>query len=212
VTAEQIIGLSLARTRVGAISSAARSTSRVAEGSVESLAIWRAIPLLVLLATGCGQKPVRDNRGVLPPSGIQDKVLVKASYSNAVTEAERDLPTDEWKELPWRFNYSRFQRECTVARQMLEEITPELKRMSVTQLVRSLKVTSSFAPDDFVGVAGCLYESGAAAIIAEIQSRPRTELSVLPSLADQWLHVWEGPQGPGDSLDTVIHYRILKDR
>ena len=49
-------------------------------------------------------------------------------------------------------------------------------------------------------------------IIAEIQSRPRSELTALPSLADQWLDLYEGPQGPGDSLDFVIHYRILKDR
>lgn len=174
--------------------------------------MWRLVPFLVLFVSGCGEKPGRDTRGVLPPPGILDHTLVKASYSNTIAEAERDLPTDEWNDKPWRFNVTRFHREWAVAQKMLEEISPELKKMTVAQLVRSLKVTSRFAPDDFGGVAGCVYESGNAAIISEIQSRPKEELGVLPSLADPWLDVWEGPQGPGDSLEIIIHYRILKDR
>ena len=171
--------------------------------------MWRAIPILVLLAWGCAAP---HQRGALPPPGILDKALHKAAYADAIRQAERDLPTDEWHDTPWRYNITRGQREWAVARQILAEISPEAKKMSVTQLVRSLKVTSRFAPDDFGGVAGCVYQSGNAMLIAEIQSRPESELKVLPSLTDEWLDLYEGPQGPGDSLDFVIHYRILKDR
>jgi hypothetical protein len=171
--------------------------------------MWRIFPILIALVCGC---TATHPRGTLPPPGVLDRVVSNAAYADAIKQAERDLPGDEWIGPPMRHNASRSRREGAVAQGMLAEVSPELKRMSVTQLVRSLKVTSRFAPDDFAGVAGCVYQSGNAMIIAEIQARPKSELKVLPSLGDQWLDVYEGPQGPGDSLDFVIHDRILKDR
>jgi hypothetical protein len=99
-------------------------------------------PFLFLLADDCGGKPASDNRSVLPPPGILDKILIKASYTNAGAEAERDLPTDEWKETPWRHNYTRVRRVCRRSADARGRINPELKKMSVTELVRSLKVAS----------------------------------------------------------------------
>lgn len=164
------------------------------------------IIILCLVLCGC-TSPHRP--AAASSRGILDEVLAKPAHASAVQQAERDLPADEWEDTPYRHNVSRFQRESAVALAMLRETAPKLKKMSVTELVRSLKVTSRDDLGGFNGVAGDVFEWGNAMIIAEIQLRPKEELKVLSGLAEENVVVYEGTQGPGDTLAMLIHSRLL---
>jgi hypothetical protein len=146
---------------------------------------------------------------------ILDRVLTKADYSNAIVQAERDLPGDEWREKPWRHNVSRTQREYSVGGRMLAEIKPGLKAMSVTELISSLKVApypEGALTNKYEGVAAYVYMNGNEAIIGEIKSRPTNELQVLRTLAIPKVEVYEGPQGGMTVLDEIIKYDILGEK
>jgi len=165
----------------------------------------------MLLLCTCDKKPSqpppRARTHPWPP--LFDQALARPDFSNAVSQAERDLPDDRWEDKPGRFNASRGQREMKVTEMILHDIKPKLKQLSVTELVRGLKVLPYPSIESFPGVRQYLYAWGNAVIINEIKSRPTNELSVLPGLADDTLQVFDGDQGQGLSLAEVIFIEIL---
>ena len=187
--------------------------AHAAVAQLDSLAIMRgALIITALLLCGCGPSNRQTESSVIAQPTILDEVLAKPEYAEAIKQAESDLPADERRDKPWPINDSRSRRESSVAQKMLAEIQPRLERMSVTELIRSLKVTPRLSGASFEGVSADVYSGGNRMIIAEIQSRPKYELAVLPSLADASVDVWEGIQGPGATLAELIHYRILHDK
>jgi hypothetical protein len=121
------------------------------------------------------------------------------------------LPTDEWKEEPFHRNDSRERREMALAAKVLDGVKPGLRKMDVTALVKSLKVFPYLGSltNDISGVAYYVYRDGNQMIINELRSRPKSELQVLNQLADDKVEVFEGAQGPGDTLAELIKHRIL---
>jgi hypothetical protein len=162
-----------------------------------------ASAIVLLLLCACNRP---GGSSTPPPYSILDEVLAEQQYSNAIAQAERDLPTDEWELKPYRFNSSRAQREAEVAKTLLAEVRPRLKRMSVPALVKSMKADPG---GSFGGVADPVYAGGNKMVIQEIKSRPRAELAVLPKLADDKVFVYGGGQGRGYSLAEVIYVEIL---
>ena len=139
---------------------------------------------------------------------ILDEALAKPEYADAIKQAERDLPDDEWADKPFRQNMSREQRDYRVATNILAEIEPKLKQLSVTELVRSLKIEYSPAVDvtnNPTEVAEDVYLDGFDMIKTEIQSRPKKDLEVLPSLADDRVWLFTGSQGPPETLESFVH-------
>ncbi len=111
-----------------------------------------------------------------------------------------------------RMNLSRERREMSVATNILATVEPKFGQMSVIELIRALKVVPLLSGKDFGGVAGYVYEIGNIEIIKQIQSRPKEEWRVLPSLADDKVEVWDGPNGRGYTLAQMIHLEILHDK
>jgi hypothetical protein len=184
-----------------------------AVGELDSLGIMRiALVISALLLCGCGASHQQTQSPVVIPPTILDEALARPEYADAIKQAERTLPDDQWNNSPMHMNLSRERREMSVATNILATIEPKFSQMSVTELVHTLKVEPRLSGEDFGGVAGYVYEIGNIEIIKQIQSRPKDELRVLPSLADDKVEVYEGSQGPGATLDELIHYRILKDR
>lgn len=146
---------------------------------------------------------------------ILDEVLLGKQFSEDIAKVQRDLPQDEWRNTPQKQNVSRSAREAAVANTMLGGVELRLKAMTVTELVKSLKTLSY--PDGvmthkFAGVEYYVYEIGNQRILHEIMSRPKSELEILPKLADDGVVVFEGAQGPGDTLTEVINSRILRNK
>ena len=178
-----------------------------------SLGIMRVLLFIsALLLFGCTKTHQKAEPPVVIKPCILDEVLQRAEFADAIKQAERDLPDDKWKDTPWRMNNSRDRREFTVATNVLATVEPKFSKMSVTELVHALKVVPHPNLGDFGGVAGYVYVIGNSDIIKQIKSRPKDELRVLPSLADDRLEVYDGPQGSGDTLDMLIHWEILHDR
>src|SRR2546426_10083805 len=100
----------------------------------------RALITSVILLCACNRPSQTSPRAQLAPprATLFDEALVSPAFSNAVGQAERDLPDDKWEEQPYRFNAS--QREIKVADMILQDIKPKLKQLTVTELVRALKV------------------------------------------------------------------------
>jgi hypothetical protein len=174
----------------------------------------RALLLIsALLMFGCSASHKQTDQ---PPVAIRpcilDEALQRSEFAEAIKQAERDLPDDRWQDKPWRENISRDRRAFAVATNILATVEPKFSQLSVTELIHALKVVPRISGEDFLGVAGYVYVIGNSEIIKQIQSRPKDELSVLPGLADDKVEVYEGPQGPGDTLDALINWRILKDR
>jgi hypothetical protein len=171
---------------------------------------------LFVLIFGCSKPPQQAIawKDWAQPT-ILDTVLTKAEHSNAIEQAERDLPDDNWRtNFFGPENLSRGDREGAVGATMLAEIKPRLQGMTVTELIKSLKVMPY--PDgltnDYEGVAAYLYYWGNEAILDEIKSRPTNELQVLRGLATDKIDVYRGRQGPMGLLDSVIKYEILRDK
>jgi hypothetical protein len=170
--------------------------------------------VLVVFLLGCD---TRERSETSPKKdanvGILENILHDKRYADAIKNAERDLPGDTWYDLPWHQNVSRTDRESVVAEKMIDSVRGKLKLMSAADLVRSLKVLSR--PESmsytFRGVALDVYQYGNHEILTEIKSRPKAELESLRPLADSSVEVYEGLQGPGDSLADVILHRILGD-
>jgi hypothetical protein len=170
------------------------------------------LAISALLLCGCGESNQKAEPPVVIHPTILDEALARPEYADAIKQAERTLPDDHWNTGPMHMNLSREDREASVATNILATIEPKFSQMSVTELVHSLKVSARLTGEDFGGVAGYVYEIGNIDIIKQIQSRPKDELRVLPSLADDKVEVYDGSQGAGYTLDEVIHYKILKDR
>jgi hypothetical protein len=172
-----------------------------------------ALVMSALLICGCGASHHHAAPPVIPQSTILDEALAKPEYADAIKQAERDLPDDMLRDIPWHMNVSREGREFQVATNILARIEPKLKRMSVMELVRSLKVEDwMLQTNDFSGVSEKVFKLGNTMITSEIKSRPKSELEVLPSLADGRVWIYTGVQGPPDTLDSLIHWEILHDR
>lgn len=172
------------------------------------IAIMRcALTILALLICGCAS----THPAVSSRQTILDEVLTEKKYANAIQEAERDLPGDRWEDFGWHHNASRFIRESAVASTILADIKPAVKAMSVSELVRSLKVVSypmGLMTNDFSGVCGQVYARGNFMITEEIKSRPKSELTVLPGFADERVAIWTGPDGPVTTLAAFVQYDV----
>ncbi len=165
-----------------------------------------------LLLCSCKDSPRSTEPRIIFPHTFLDDVLAEPQYAEEIKKAERDLPDDEWSNDPFRDNVSRNHREIGVAERMLAQIQPRVKKMTVTDLFKSLKVFPRAAAMSFPGVAYYLYRDGNRMIVEEIRSRPKNELGVLPGLADENWIVWDGAQGSLNSLEELIHFEILNDR
>jgi hypothetical protein len=145
---------------------------------------------------GCDTKQTR--RVELAPSikrtPIFDLVASTPDYSNAIVVADRDLPGDVWTTGPMRVNESRGQRLAPIAKNILEEVRPKLKQMSVVELVHCLKVEdgSGFATGY---IADYLYPEGSEMIIAEMRLRPVRERQSLLGLPLDRADLDTGSQG-----------------
>ena len=140
-----------------------------------------------------------------------DEVLTKSEYAGAIRQAERDLPDDRWDGANGHYNVSRSGRESAVASKILADIKPSVRNMSVSQLMQSLKVVSyptGILTNDFFGVRGDVYARGNFMIIKEIKSRPKSELAVLPSFADERVAIWTGPDGSVTTLTDFVEYDV----
>jgi hypothetical protein len=168
---------------------------------------------LVLAIGGCSIKSRQPSSSQQDAklSAILDELLADSTYAGLITQAERDLPTDVWKEKPFRNNDSRERREMEVAAKVLDGVKPRLKKMDATALVKSLKVFPYLGSltNNISGVAYYVYRDGNQMIINELKSRPKSELQGLNQLADDQVEVFEGAQGPGDTLAELIKHRIL---
>ena len=143
---------------------------------------------LVLVTASCS----RDSSPVVPSlSGhsIFDTLLSRPSVSERVKQAELDLPGDVYKSAgvgtarPMHWNDSRQTRELDIGRELLRELQPALKRMSVSDLISAMKLYPRLTPTCPSGVAYVLYGEGNKMIIDEIESRPVQQLAPLNSLA-----------------------------
>ena len=173
-----------------------------------TLAIMRGIfVILMFLVCGCAS----THKSVSSHQTLLDEVLTKSEYADAIRQAERDLPDDRWESSKEHYNVSRSMRESAVASKILADIKPTVREMSVSQLMQSLKVVSypmGIMTNDFPGVRGDVYTCGNFMITREIKSRPKSELAVLPSFADERVAIWTGPNGPLTTLAAFVEYDI----
>ena len=163
---------------------------------------------LVLMFCGCNAPSRRSSLSTQNQKQltILDACLKESKYTNLIIQAERNLPLDQWEEQPWRHNDTREWRLNAAASKILEDLRPRFKQMTVTELVKSLKVHLYLEPldSDITGIGYYIYQNGNLMIIQEIRSRPKPELQVLPLLADDQVEVFGGAQG-SDTLTDVIN-------
>ncbi len=172
---------------------------------------WLFIP--AVLVCGCNQAPQQRVPATAPQTlNILDEALAKPKYSNAIVQAQQQLPTDKWEDKPFRRNVSREQRVWAVAKPMLDEITPRLKEMSVSNLVNSFKVVPypwGVLTNQLGEVEECVYAIGNQLIKNEIKARPREQLLGLQKLGSDKVMLIEGPQGAdlslADELDEILY-------
>lgn len=173
------------------------------------LAIMRSfVTILALLVCGCAstRQPVSSHQTIL------DDVLSKPKYAEAIRQAERDLPNDQWVDFKGQRNRSRSAREYDVAAKMLADIKPKLQAMSVSELVRSFKVVpypAGILTNNFSGVRGDVYVFGNLMITKEIKSRPKSELEVLSRFADEKVAIWTGDEGSVTTLASFVQYDVF---
>jgi hypothetical protein len=174
-----------------------------------------ALVICALVLCGCSQAPELSLPAAAPREfSILDEVAAKPEYSNSITQAQRDLPTDIWAEKPYRYNASRNERVWEVASRMLETVKPRFKSMSVSNLVNSLKVVPlpmGLLTNNFGEVVETFYAAGNRFILAEIKARPANELRGLRELGSEKVTLIEGPQGFGLPLTCDLE-DILRGR
>jgi hypothetical protein len=147
-----------------------------------------AILLAVFLTTaGCNHKGSETSANLYEHS-IFDSILARDGMQERVKKAEQDLPGDVYKTIgeggvmPMRWNDSRQTREQKIADELLHDLQPSLKQMSVSNLVSAMKIEPWFS-DSPEGVAYWLCGEGNKMIIDEIKSRPVEQLEPLKALA-----------------------------
>jgi hypothetical protein len=163
--------------------------------------------ILMFLVCGCASthKPAASHKTFL------DWALTKSVYADDIRQAERDLPNDRWESSNGHYNVSRSMRENAVASKILADIKPTVRKMSVPQLMQSLKVVSypmGILTNDFSGVRGDVYCRGNFTITTEIKSRPRGQLEFLQGFADDRVAIWTGPNGPVATLTDFVKYDV----
>jgi hypothetical protein len=132
-----------------------------------------------------------------------DDVAVSPKYSNEIAQADRNLSDDEWITDPFQINVSRGLRVVPIAREILSEIEPKLKGMSVAELVRCLKVQdgSGFITNS---IADALYPEGNNKVISEIRSRPVAERELLLRWPHDGAYLDTGSQGESLTVDELV--------
>jgi hypothetical protein len=154
----------------------------------------------------------------MPAAGAAETLSILdeavANYSNALVQAQQELPSDKWEERrPFRVNVSRDGRVMAVAKPMFDEMTTRLKQMSVTNLVGSFKLIPypyGALTNDFGEAAEYVYAVGNQLIKNEIKARPPEQLRGLCSLGSDKFMLVEGPQGFGLPLTYELE-EILDD-
>ena len=154
------------------------------------------------LLTGCSRSPRQDAvhiRGARGPS-ILDEPLRQEIVRKRVTEAEQDFPTDTWKTttggMAQHWNQSRRERELKISGELLAELEPKLKQMSVPQLLDSIKTWPNSGPGRIDGVSYSLYVEGNHAILRELKQRPSGDLEYLREFQGNSTFIFESDQGP----------------
>ena len=173
-----------------------------------------AFMVSVLLLCGCGTTHPAAKPDPAAQETVFDVALAEPRYSDAIRQAEREVPGDERIDKPFPANVSRERREYQVATNILAELKPKLKQMSVTELVLSLKIESApgvVVSNDFSGVASDVYVGGYNMIKKEILSRPKKQLQVLPGLADGSVWLYTGPQGPPVTRATFVQIDLYEE-
>jgi hypothetical protein len=168
-----------------------------------------------MLLCACNRLPYQTVPvGRAPQVTILDEALAK--YSNAIVRAQQELPTDKWEEKPFHHNASCDQRVSTATKPMFEELKLRLKGMSVTNLVKSLKLIPypyGNLTNQLNEAAQYVYSGGNWFIINEIKARPSEELRGLEKLGSDKLMLVEEPQGFGlpltCELEDILHDRGL---
>ncbi len=171
--------------------------------------------LSLVLLCGCSHTRQRSPNasGNEQSPTLLDEASARKDMAIRKRDAERDVPADEWHSgAMGRQNSSRSGREAKIAEELLLGVKPKLARMSARQLLHSLKtVPGPYGMESFGGVDYYLYQGGNWMIIDELKTRPRPELESLRRLADPSRIVWEGDQGPSESVKDILFYRILHD-
>jgi hypothetical protein len=144
---------------------------------------------LVIAAAGCGHKSP-EAAARWHGHSVFDTILTRQDVMEQVKQAERDLPGDVYRttgegtKMPMHWKDSRQTREVEVARELLRELQPSLRQMSVSELISAMKIYPVLSPDSPPhGVAYWLYGEGNQMIIDELKSRPVQQLKPLKKLA-----------------------------
>jgi hypothetical protein len=145
-----------------------------------------------------------------PPAAISriplfDEIAAQQRYSNAIVQADCNRPGDVWQtNSPFTFNHSRGLRVDPIAREILSEIKPKLKNMTVEALVRSLKVLdgTGFTQGD---ISDALYPEGNTMIIEEIKTRSPAERQVLRKWPVDTSYIDTGSNGESQEIVELLH-------
>lgn len=166
----------------------------------------------VLLLMGCAPKQQAVKQQDEIPS-VLDSLLGSTNVVARIKAAECDLPSDEWETLPkiGRTNRTRGAREGSLALELLEGLKPLLPKMSVRELIASLKTFPYPEYGSFPGVEYGVFEGGNDMIIEELKRRPRSELDVLKPFRQDRRAVWTGDAGPPLSVGELVRYDLFKE-
>lgn len=171
------------------------------------------ILMFLLLVVGCAPPSSRPPVAPSQQPTLLDQALETEKVVMRKKVAEQDLPTDTWHTHPkgGRYNVSRSSREGELAHELLAQIKPRLKQMPVRDLLDSLKTFPLTDYGSFLGVAYYIYRDGNQMIIAELASRPRSELESLRALGDDRREVFTGDSGPPCSIGDLVRYTFLDE-
>jgi len=139
----------------------------------------------------------KQSDAIKSPS-ILEQPLYRSDIQQRIKQAEQDLPTDEWVTNPMsgHYNHSRWQRELNVSNELLQEVEPKLKKMSVPELFDSIMTEPTNSTSVKIsGVADQLYIDGNHAIINELKKRPNAELEYLKKFQRDMRLIVDSSQG-----------------
>lgn len=164
--------------------------------------------IITIALMACGPQPLRLQDQPPPNATTRTAIFDEAArapkYASAIAEADRDLPGDQWSSLGPRENISRNRRVAVIARNILLDLRPRFRRMTVTELMRCLKVEDGTG---FVTnyIADPLYAEGNSMIIFELKSRPPAERRVLLYWPRDGAYVDTGSDGESRTVDELVH-------
>ncbi len=162
-----------------------------------------------LMLVACTSAPLISKS----PSRISifDQLASSEIYSNRITTADRDIPGDVWVEVPFHDNSSRYLRVEVIAKDLLSHIQPKLKSMTVSELMRSIKVQdgSGFVTNY---IADILYPLGNQMIIAELKSRQPGQLKEVRYWLSDGAYIDTGSNGEGLTMSELAQSLIERRR